>query len=528
MDSAASIASDETITPEDVKRSIFSLTAKSLVTTDASGPNIRYRLLLLTRVYATEKLHDTGEWLRLVRRHAEHFRDFMDAAQARWMDLARAEWLLEYSYAIDDIRTAMDWAFSPNGDVEMGASLAVGSLPFGNQMSLTDEFKRRVQLALDELSRRGPAHTIDEVRLTAALCNLNLNAIVSMSSMRGTFARVAELSKNILLPRDKIEPLLQQAFFLIEIGDYDASLRITQELGDSARAAEDPLAVLLADRVSAQTHHWAGDHIRARELAERVLRHPAKKIPLVYSRSSVDRRVSMRALLARLSWLEGRTDLAIQLIDEAMELAEKDGPFATCQTLALCACPIALWTGDITKAAVLIKQLLDLSERYALERWQRLGECFDAVLVRRTTETGAMQPHYFAPQPAGVMQLELLITTDASLVDDDIAQRAKGGLSGWGNPEMLRAVGERYLREAKPRLGDAELTFIAALDNARHQKALAWEFRAAVSLGELWFGQNRFSDACTLLDPLMERFADQPETSDFRAAKDLLSRCTTC
>jgi hypothetical protein len=400
-------------------------------------------------------------------------------------------------------------------------------LPFGNQMSLTDEFKRRVELALNELSRRGPAHTVDEVRLTAALCSVNLNAVVSMSSMHGTFARIVELSKTILLPRDKIEPLLQQAFFLIEIGDYDGSLRITQELGESARAAEDPLAVLLADRVSAQTHHWAGDHIRARGLAERVLRHPAKKIPLIYSRASVDRRVSMRVLLARISWLEGRTDLAIQLIDEAIELAEKDGPFSTCQSLALGACPIALWTGDLTKAAILIAQLLDLSERYALDRWQRLGECFNAVLMRRTTEIGIEHPPYFAPEPAGVMQLELLITTDACLVDDDIARRVDEGLSGWANPEMLRAVGERYLREAKPRLGDAEALFIAALDNARHQKALAWEFRAAVSLGELWFGQKRFSDASTLLAPIIEKLADQTETSDFRAATDLLSRCST-
>lgn len=214
LDSAASVVSGQDITIEDVKRSISSLAAKSLITTDASGPNIRYRLLLVTRVYATEKLHDNGEWAKLVRRHAEHFRDFMNSAQERWMDMARAEWLLEYTYAIDDIRTAMDWAFSSGGDIEMGASLAVGSLPFGFQMSLIDEFKRRVELALAELSRHGNQHTVDEVRLTAAFCTLNLNAIVSSSSLKSAFARVAELSERILLPRDKIEPLLQQAFFL--------------------------------------------------------------------------------------------------------------------------------------------------------------------------------------------------------------------------------------------------------------------------------------------------------------------------
>jgi hypothetical protein len=41
---------------------------------------------------------------------------------------------------------------------------------------------------------------------------------------------------------------------------------------------------------------------------------------------------------------------------------------------------------------------------------------------------------------------------------------------------MLSATGEKYLCEAMPRIGDAETIFIAALDNARHQKALARDF----------------------------------------------------
>jgi predicted ATPase len=63
---------------------VANLVAKSLVTADVSGPIVHYRLLDTTRAYALQKLRESGELERLTRRHAEHYRDLFERAEAEW------------------------------------------------------------------------------------------------------------------------------------------------------------------------------------------------------------------------------------------------------------------------------------------------------------------------------------------------------------------------------------------------------------------------------------------------------------
>jgi hypothetical protein len=70
---------------------------------------------------------------------------------------------------IDDVRAALDWAYAPFGNVELGVALTVASLPFGFQLSLIDEFKKRAILALDNLSQVSPPRPLWEIRINNAL-----------------------------------------------------------------------------------------------------------------------------------------------------------------------------------------------------------------------------------------------------------------------------------------------------------------------------------------------------------------------
>lgn len=109
---------------------IANLVAKSLLAADIYGAKPRFRLPETTRAYALEKLVESGEREQIARRHAQYCHDLFERAEAEWEVRSRAEWLAEYAASIDDLRTALDWAFLPRGghfdqfcvDSRLGAS----------------------------------------------------------------------------------------------------------------------------------------------------------------------------------------------------------------------------------------------------------------------------------------------------------------------------------------------------------------------------------------------------------------------
>jgi predicted ATPase/DNA-binding winged helix-turn-helix (wHTH) protein len=523
LEAATEVAADMQAPVDVVLDCVESLTAKSLVAMDVGGATIRYRLLHVTRTYAAEKLLESGEAHALASRHAEHYRSLLAAAELKWETMSRSEWLAEYSYAIDDVRAALDWAFSEYGDSETGAALTIASLPFAFQISLIDEFRKRAEVALGKLSGVQPPNELAELRLLSALAVLSLNASVDPKEMDAIFHRVAALSDKVGFAKCRLEPLLALALFRVERGDLSGSLEIVTLLSDSAQNAKDPLATLLAERVAAQVHHFAGDHMQARILAERVLSHPAKVIPLAYSQASIDRRVSMRIILARILWIEGQPDQAVELMNECTAIARSDGPFTLTFALALGACPIALWTGNDDAARSHVDELLQYSRRYALERWRRLGECYLSILNRR--KRGGLQT--LQAEPASRLQLELLTTIDQKMIGSELATRASSGLCGWCNPEILRAAGEMRLTEGGPDAHfEAERLFLEAVTSARQQNALSWELRAATSLAKLRHSQNRSGEGYTILHAPLSRFTEGHETADVRRGVLLLEEIT--
>jgi predicted ATPase len=62
-----------------------------------------------------------------------------------------AEWLAAYSRRIENLRAALDWAFSPTGDVAVGVALTIAAVPLWLQLSLVQECRGRVERALASL-----------------------------------------------------------------------------------------------------------------------------------------------------------------------------------------------------------------------------------------------------------------------------------------------------------------------------------------------------------------------------------------
>ncbi len=69
---------------------------------------------------------------------------------------------------------------------------------------------------------------------------------------------------------------------------------------------------------------------------------------------------------------------------------------------------------------------------------------------------------------------------------------------------------------------DIEATYQRALGIARGQEAQLLELRAATSLGQLWHGQGKASEARELLGPLYAWFTEGFDTPHVKRARALL------
>ena len=168
-EAAAAVAMDAATTGADAIDRLADLVAKSLVVADVSGTKPRFRLLDTTRAYAIEKLDASGERERIARRHAEYYRDLFERAEREVPARPTGEWLADYAREIDNLRAALDWAFSPSGDASIGVALTVAAIPLWLQLPMVDECRSRVEQVFASLAREAPIDARDEMKLQAAL-----------------------------------------------------------------------------------------------------------------------------------------------------------------------------------------------------------------------------------------------------------------------------------------------------------------------------------------------------------------------
>jgi len=100
----------------------------ALAVAQAGAAEPRYTMLETTRQYALGWLAG-GEAGRMRRAHARHFVAVYARAEAEWPRVGDADWLGRYGGDADNLRAALDWAFSADGDAQIGVHLAALSYP---------------------------------------------------------------------------------------------------------------------------------------------------------------------------------------------------------------------------------------------------------------------------------------------------------------------------------------------------------------------------------------------------------------
>jgi len=520
---AATLAAHRGLCARDVLTAVTSLAAKSLVVTDTSVDPPRHRLLYMTRVYALEKLSKSDDWSVASRWHCEYAQTLLRHAEMDWDTTSRLEWVNKYAFAVDDIRAAIDWAFSPSGEPILGAELTAAAVPFGFQLGLMDEFRERVEQALSCLDQLPDRQPIIETRLRAAFATMSLNPPDEQHRIK--IVNANEASATAGAARYQVSPLVTKAIDHIVDGNYHSALLTARQLGSVAARTGDPLASLLSERVLAQAHHFYGDHRTARRLLEQVLENAVKAAPLAYASAQTDRRVTMRIVLARILWLQGLSEQAVTIANESLEYAASDCPTALCQSLALAACPIAFWRGDQAAAQRLVANLIEQATRFRQEQWLDHGHCYARELVLHNRRGGATDAIRNSPSPCCSKGLiaDTLATIGSTIIQAGQLSAPISTTVGWCAPEIARVRGEALRKEhSEEAAAGAETLFEQSMQIARRQGALAWQLRTATSLATLWRDQGQEARARQLLASIYNQFLEGHGTRDLREARSLL------
>jgi predicted ATPase/DNA-binding winged helix-turn-helix (wHTH) protein len=532
MEAAVAVVADDTISRANVIDGIADLTAKSLVAANASDPTTCFYLLETTRAYAAEKLVEPAP---VARRHAEYFAAFFERAEADLETGPMPVFLEAYSRRIDDVRSALDWAFSADGDGAVGVALTVASAPIWVRLSLFPlfflwgdvallvEFKGRLERAFQFLSQMSKPNLRQRMKLNAALGVAILNTNGSTSHMGEAFRKALVIAEDVGDLSFQMKALWGLFIERSVVGDYAVAATIARRFAAVAERLSLPISV--GDGLLGLALHHGGEHAEARLHVERAIR-IARVTPQVPRSSDYgyDDRTAAGTQLSRILWIQGFADQATEAArDVIADAVSQDHSPSVCFALAMAACPIAFWIGDRHASRRYVDVLLEHSNKNSLCFWRGWGRSFDIIWEGRHSAARAPAPGILRGAAVSTtLLLDLLSTLSEEFVTSAAVARAEQGLSGWCAAETLRATAEILLKGDGPdRMISADALFRRSLELARAQGARAWELRTATSWARFHHNQKRSSEAYELLAPVLDRFTEGFATTDLLAASAL-------
>jgi predicted ATPase/class 3 adenylate cyclase len=268
LEAAREVCGDETIGQWEVFELLSSLIDKSLVSSEASGAEQRYRLLESTRQYALEKLEESGELDGMQRRHAAYYIGMVERALETWNLTPTYAWLEPLEADYDNFRGVMDWALIERHDVELGAKLTGLLGWFWREGPYQAEGRQRVATAVDQL---------DGIISPASRAQL-LWAHASLAGAMQTWPMMLEFAQRALAIYLELGDRKGEAWSRLSVGEglhrlsrfdesltqLDTALALMRELGERR-------GVVRSISSLARNHDFQGHAKEARRLYEEAL-----------------------------------------------------------------------------------------------------------------------------------------------------------------------------------------------------------------------------------------------------------------
>lgn len=556
LDSATRVVTGPKVTASQAVECVLSLQGKSLLQVEAcakpgsnciggtvfadgksgkNGNGRRYRMLYMTRAYASQALEVSGEGPSVARQHAEHIRVLVDHATARWDNTPPGENAGFQGWMVDDMCAALDWALSPQGDHAIGIALVIAAGHTVFRTDMNTQYRTRLELAMDRVALFSPVQPQLELQLCATWFFLSGQSLTVRRSQSQVYQRALTLIEPMALEDIPIEVLYGMCVASFSQANYSAMARFATQLRARATGDDAPMSLLLAERMLVLALHHLGEHEDAAMLATRVMDYQAT-IRQHWFIGPVPRAVSMRIVKARILWLQGYGDQAVEMASQAAQHAQGEHPFALCQALALAVIPIALWRGEWQRAGLRVDELMAYASPPALAYWLSWAKSYRHVLWLQERPSSAHARSESLEDawgmPSSPMELDMLCTHALALLSPESVVRVHKGLVGWCAPEVLRASAEKMLQAdaavgvvSVEVLAEAQSLLLRARQIAQDQKALAWELRAACSLARVWLAQDRTAEARDMLAAVKSRFTEGLGSMDLLEADRLLGEC---
>jgi predicted ATPase/DNA-binding winged helix-turn-helix (wHTH) protein len=523
---------------------IARLLEKSLITRDGSIAG-RWRLLETIRAYALEKLVASDEAERTARRHAEFFRDLIAAPAPEAQVKSGIRDITHRGRELDNVRAALDWAFSPLGDPVLGIVLTAAYAPVWMQLSLVVECRERIGRALDSVV----FHSDLDARLTMrerAEREMDLQmalgpALIATKSWSDpdigrAYARAWELCRQLGDHSRGFTALRGLQLYHVNLLKIEEAQHFAEEALRMAERLNDPARLVGGHMALGATLYWQGKLQPALAHFQRgfELFDPDMQFP---DWPGSHPGVQCQFYQALISWMIGYPDRSLGELRAAVGSAETLGhPITLAQTLCWAAV-LHIFRHEPSAVADYAERASRISNEHRIAEYHAYALCVNGLALAASgeSEKGPIQvAQGVESYGLGNSLLVLLaLQADAQLAvakPEAALASVAAGLEAvermGGGPleaELHRLKGEALLASGGP-VSEAETALQRGIDVARRQNAKSWELRGAMSLARLWTGQGRRSEARDLLAPILGWFKEGFETADLEEAKTLLDQ----
>ncbi|GAA0541108.1 putative ATPase/DNA-binding winged helix-turn-helix (wHTH) protein [Rhizomicrobium palustre] len=509
---------------------------KSLVAISMGEERVTYRLLETTRAYAREKLEAAEVYPTIARRHAEYYASLLDSILAQRDGLTPVQWTRAHGHVLDNIHAALQWALTEATAAELGVAMTLKVLALWHRLSLLEDCRRYVELALQRVPAGDARNARPRMILLQALGQTVPATLGVGREVESWWREAYGIAEQLGDRENQVRSLVGLWATQCYTANYQEALVTAERFRVQTGSDADEC---VADRMVGTVLHVLGDQTKALAHLERSLTYYDKPaVPGANVRFLLDQKLLSQGALASVQWLCGQADRSWELIRKAMEsaLAEPHA-FTLCNLLAHYACPLGLFTGNLDAALRYTALLLEQTDSHGLEVWRRWALAFEALLGLHKNFTpegfaayeqamGNLPPNNAHPRYKVLLWSYGWAMGRAGASDkairllDGMRADLQGNGELWCVPEVMRMKADVLTGLGNSLAAEALLEEAMAL--ARKQGALAWELKAAITLSRLLLAQGRRKEAATALEERVRLFTEGWGTGDMRDAKTLL------
>jgi predicted ATPase len=445
---------------------------------------------------------------------------------------------LAASEQLANVRAALEWAFSAEGDTEIGIAIAAAAAPVFLGQSMLSECNAWSERAIAALDERSIGTRLEmDLRTSVGLSLMYVRG--NGGEVRRAFSRALELAEALELSEEYLRLLIVVHRFEIRAGNFRTSLELAQKTEKVASALRDPAGIAMANFMLGGTYQYLGEHEKSRPHFETSLARPPSPPGRDAGHFGFAQRNGALACYARLLWLFGYADQARFVTTAVVEEAKKLGhPVTLCIALVHLV-PLTFLLQDMDLAAEMIDAVNAHADKHELEPFKWIGLSLKGALLARTGNTADGIP--LIEEGLGwleadgyeihntFLRAELAEALSCSgrhfearrQIDQAIAiAEPRGEL--FTVPELLRLKGQILERSRPAAIAEIEKSYVAAMEMARSHRALAWELRAAISLARLHQVQKRAWEAKEQLTSIYDCFSEGFGSADLVTARRLL------